>query len=83
MPIDGYNENDVVRVTRALRGDNPYGGGSVFVPSGQQGTIIVGEPGDRAYDVEFTLDSPGSTYGIKNAVLTVAAEDLELVERWS
>ena len=73
MHTEGYNENDVVRVTRALQGEDAYRGDPVSVPSGEVGTIVVGEPGDSEYDVEFILNNEHGPY---SAVLIVTAEDL-------
>ncbi|MCL1939546.1 MAG: hypothetical protein FWG04_02660 [Desulfovibrionaceae bacterium] len=81
MPVDGYKENDVVRVTRAQQGKDPYLGYPVSVPSDATGTVVRGFPGDSSYDVEFNIPGQGSTYS--SSVLIVPAEDLTLVERWS
>lgn len=71
------NELDVVRILRPLSGDDPYAGRPVSVPAGELGTVILGAPGRSAYDVEFFLyNARGNPY---NAILTVEAEDLELV----
>lgn len=74
MRTDGYHENDAVRVTRPLTGQDPYTGESVSVPAGEIGAVIVGSPGSSSFDVEFIL-SGGK--GEHSAVLIVQAGDLE------
>jgi len=74
LHTDRYHENDAVRVTRPLAGEDPYTGRPVSVPAFEPGTIIVGSPGRSEFDVEFILSDGGSE---RSAVLIVQAEDLE------
>ncbi len=62
-----FDELDVVRVTQAQSGSDPYTGQPVSVPAGQQGTVVVA--GGDACDVEFFLrTASGSPH---NAILIV------------
>ena len=70
-----YRENDVVRVTCALSGNDPYFGDPVSVPAGQGGTVVLGSPGRSSFDVEFLLQRGTGAY--YSAILTVQAEDME------
>jgi len=73
MHAEGYKEKDVVQVTRALKAEDVHRGGAVNVSSGEEGTVVRGEPGGSEYDVEFILNSKRGLY---SAVLIVKAEDL-------
>lgn len=75
LHTDGYRENDIVRVTRALADVDPYTGESVSVDAGAAGTVIVGAPGCDSFDVEFLLRRENGQ--ARSAVLILQAADLE------
>lgn len=75
MHFNGYHENDTVRITRALVGEDPYTDKPVPLPSGETGTVVVGSPGRSEYIVEFVLPTNDDSY--YSVVATVNLEDLE------
>lgn len=77
MHTENFQENDIVRVTRALTGEDPYTGKPVAIPRGEAGTIIAGSSAHGKCLIEFVLQRKNGDY--YSATAAVPPEDLESV----
>lgn len=75
MRTENFQENDVVRVTRALTGRDEHTEKRITIPRNEVGTIIAGSSAHGECLIEFVLQRENGDY--YSATAAVTPDDLE------